>query len=354
MTIIHVITAFGIGGAEKLLLNTVNQQVKKHEVHLIHLKSLNDLVCRLDINVIVSHIPLSLLTVRNLQNYYKKHTPDVIHTHLSHADFLGIWSARKTKAKVFCTMHNIYFKQNILDAVFFKVYRFLFHRIVKGAHMISISKSVENHVLSKLKIRKNRSHLLYNAIPLIEASTKTDSEVVRLLFVGRLEKQKSVLTLLKAIRKVKDSGVQREFKLLVVGDGKQRQDLLKQTESLRIKELVIFTGKKEDTLPYFENSDIFILPSIWEGFGIVILEAFRSKLAVIASNIEGPAELIIDQKNGLLFPPENDDELKNAIVTLIHDEEKRLSLADNGYKAFTRMYQIDRYVEELEKIYKNA
>jgi glycosyltransferase involved in cell wall biosynthesis len=142
--------------------------------------------------------------------------------------------------------------------------------------------------------------------------------------------------------------------LTIVGEGSLRKSLEQRTKELQIEELVEFVGSQKDPAPYFSSSDIFVLPSLWEGFGIVILEAFRAKLPVVASNIEGPSELIQDNVNGLLFEKENEHELANRIISLINDKKKRVILGENGYKTFTEKYHISNYVKQLNTFYKNA
>ncbi len=355
MIIVHVITAFGFGGAEKLLLNIVNKQIEEHSVHLIYLKSIDGLLSQLDKRIEVKNIPISLSTIKQLKNYYKKTSPDIIHTHLGHADFLGIWSARKTKAKVFCTMHNIYFKKNLFDIVFFELYKFLFLNIVKRGCIISISKAVEAHVVKRLKLPKERSYLLLNAIPSRIIENKKENHIkIKLLFVGRLEKQKNINTLFKAIEHLKSKNLKKEFQLTIVGDGKLKNELKKLTRVLKIENIVKFEGEQKEVDSFYSNSDIFILPSIWEGFGIVILEAFRAKLAVIVSNIEGPSELVSDKMNGLLFEPENHLQLAEKIKELIINDVLRERLALKGHESFTQKYHINNYVENLNRLYKDA
>ncbi|SNR17701.1 glycosyltransferase family 4 protein [Tenacibaculum jejuense] len=349
MVIVHVITAFGIGGAEKLLLNVANKQAENNKVHIIYLKKIHDLSPFLKKEISITYIPLSPLTVIKLRQYYKKVNAKIIHTHLSHADILGIIASLGFKAKVFCTMHNIYFKKNKIDSFLFFVYTILFK--LKKTHVISISKSVKNHVISTLKQSKSRSFLLYNAIPSYKKElVKEENTTIQLLFVGRLVKQKSVSTLLKAIAILKKT----DLKLTIVGDGNLRTYLEALAEKLNIKDKVYFVGQQKNIDSYFYNADVFILPSIWEGFGIVILEAFRAKLAIISSNIEGPAELIQHQKNGLLFTPKNDKELSEKLKELIDNPELRNKIAIKGYNTFTEKYHIDNYVKQLEKLYVNG
>ncbi len=352
MKIIHVITALGIGGAEKLLITIINKQIEEHTVHLVYLKPIDNLISKVDKRIEIKQIPISFSVIKNLTSYYNKIKPDIIHTHLGHADILGFWSARKSHAKVFSTMHNIYFKKNFLDNIFFETYKYLFLKVIKNSRVISISKSVENHVLTRLRVPKERSFLLFNAIPSKEISIeKRETKIIKLLFVGRLEKQKSIDTLLRAVKHLKNRKIEKQMHLTIVGDGKLRSNLELLTKQLQIENLVKFEGEIKEVEAHYNTADIFILPSIWEGFGIVILEAFRVKLAVIASNLEGPAELISDNENGLLFEPQNYRELSEKICNLIEDRVFREKIAQKGYETFTKKYHIDTYVEKLNTLY---
>ncbi len=94
MKIVHLITAFGFGGAEKLLLNVINAQAHNHQVSLIYFKPINDLIVDLNIKVEVRYFPINFFTIPKLKKYFTEYQPDIIHTHLSHADILGQLSAR--------------------------------------------------------------------------------------------------------------------------------------------------------------------------------------------------------------------------------------------------------------------
>jgi len=353
MKIIHVITAFGIGGAEKLLLNVVNRQVESHEVHLIYLKPINDLVSEVDSRVFVKQIPVSFSTIKDLSIYYHKVKADVIHTHLGHADILGIWAAKRTKAKLFSTIHSTSFKDNrVLDNMYFSFYRFLFKRFNDRWNLISISKSVEQIVVKKITKVNQNNYVLHNAIPDVGSFDRAHNNVVSILFVGRLTKAKSIDTLLKAVCHLKKKNL--NFRVTIVGEGHLKRKLLKLTNKLKVEDIVTFTGKRKNVNEFYKKSDIFILPSIWEGFGIVILEAFSAKLAVIASAIEGPAELIQDNKNGLLFNPKNVIQLAEKMELLIENKTLRESLAKEGYNTFAEDFHIEPYVKRLEELYLNV
>jgi glycosyltransferase involved in cell wall biosynthesis len=214
--------------------------------------------------------------------------------------------------------------------------------------VISISRSVEKHVVEKLKLPPQRSYLLYNAISRKENnSMKNNSRKKELLYVGRLEKQKSVETLLRSLTKIEN----RNVNLTIVGDGSLKNKLQNEAVRLGVHNMVTFTGAQKNVQSFYNTADVFVLPSIWEGFGIVILEAFRSGIPVIASNLEGPSELIEHNANGLLFEPKNSDQLASLIKKLIDNDEERKRLGENGYQTFLKNYDINTYVQKLYEIY---
>lgn len=363
MKIVHVITAFGLGGAEKLLLNTLNEQVEDHRVHLVYLKEINDLLPELDDRVEVKNIRLSVWVIKNLRKYYEMVEPDIIHTHLGHADILGIWAARNMNSKLFCTIHSTSFRKNTMDRVFFMIYKLLLKRVRTKINIISISKAVQAVVTKKIQIPSERSHLLYNAIPAaerlrskreIKKELSLSENKMTLLFVGRLTKAKSVETFLKSIKLLSVKGYSNKFEVLIVGDGRQKEVLKSLATELEINNIVRFEGEVLNVDEYFNAADLFILPSIWEGFGIVILEAFRAKAAVISSDIDGPSEIIGHNQNGMLFSPSDHQDLSEKIIELLKDKNKRERLAQKGFETFTGKYLLENYVESLNQLYKNA
>ncbi len=222
-------------------------------------------------------------------------------------------------------------------------------------NVISISRSVENHVINTLKIPRERAFLLPNAIPQ-EAifKSKKSNDKIKILFVGRLVKQKNVETLIKALNTLNDKDFRKSIEVDIVGDGPLMGKLIALTKSLKLSHMISFEGNKKNVESYYQKADIFVLPSIWEGFGLVILESFKAKVAVISSNIEGPSELIRHGFNGLLFEPGDYIGLANNIEELIKNVKKREDIAENGQNTLKEEYHIDVYVKKLNVLYENS
>ena len=363
MKICHIITGLGFGGAERLLVNFSNIHSKEHEVYIVYLKELTALVPELDPAITVKYIPLQWNTANKLKKYLAEIKPDVVHTHLGHADLLGLWISRNKPYKLFCTMHNIWFKWNQIDHFIFVAYRFLLNVWAKRTQVINISRVVQAHVVNTLRVAPSRAHLLYNGIPALITDPKQassdlynelgiDKNQFNVLFVGRLAPQKSITTLLLAASMLKDKI--QNLKVYIVGEGQLEQELKAQCENLQLNHLVDFRKPISSPEKYFACCDVFVLPSIFEGMGIVLLEAFRAKLPVVVSNVEGPKELVKDKHTGLVFEPGDHNGLAERIMTYYDNPGLRTELGKNGFDFYNERFRIEDYAFNLLKLYTSA
>ena len=142
MKILYVITSLAFGGAEVLLKNTSNELIKKHEIEIIYFKSASKLKELFNKKIKITHLPLNLSLLIKLKKKIKEFQPDIIHSHLGHADLVTHILTKNSSAKVFCTLHNVYYKWNFLDKLIFFLYRNLFS-LNKKLRVISISKDVK-------------------------------------------------------------------------------------------------------------------------------------------------------------------------------------------------------------------
>jgi glycosyltransferase involved in cell wall biosynthesis len=112
-------------------------------------------------------------------------------------------------------------------------------------------------------------------------------------------------------------------------------------------------GDRNDVEILLRKMNIFILPSLYEGFPISIIEAMSSKLPVIATNVDGIPEIIENGKTGILITPKNSTSIENAIISLIQNEELRKQLGDNGRKFVKNRFSKNLMVESHEKLFKD-
>lgn len=361
MKICHIITTLGYGGAERLLVNLANLHVGRHQVEIIYLKHEPSLQPALDPRVRVYKAGLGRGSLPMVRNLLRRLSPDVIHTHLGHADFIGLIASQGLTARRLCTMHNTHFKWNWRDQIFFLGYRLLFNLLARDVRVIAISQSVARHVRSTLGVPAARVSVVYNGIPQTRLTANRDdlrrelglpAEAFCVLFVGRLAVQKSVDTLLYAAVDLREQIP--NLQVLILGEGPERERLLALTAELGLGQIVRFCGTTQEPERYMGAADLFVLPSVFEGFGLVVIEAFRAGLPVIASAVEGPAELIEHGRNGLLFPPRDARQLAEQIVRLYGDEVLLRRLGAAGQESFQHTFTIEHYAEELEHLYKGG
>lgn len=164
------------------------------------------------------------------------------------------------------------------------------------------------------------------------------------LFVGRLIASKNVSMLLKAATIVLEKHPDTLF--LIVGDGVERQKLELETKELNLEGNVLFTGMVniDDVVNYFHASDIFVLPSKYEGRALVVTEALACAKPVIASDVSGISDVIIDSENGYIVPIDDWETMGYKIIYLLDHPQLREEMGEKGRKV----------VLETHDIYKNA
>ncbi len=171
-----------------------------------------------------------------------------------------------------------------------------------------------------------------------------------LLFVGRLVPSKGVVYLIKALVPV--TKAYPNLKLLIIGDGPEVDKLKNLSSKLNLENNINFLGsqKNQDLPAYYNLADIFIGPSLQEGFGIVFLEALACGTPVIASEVGGIKDIIKPDKNGLLIKPADWKGLAQKIIELLSHEEKLIKLGQMGQK-FAQQYDWENNIKKHVQIY---
>jgi N-acetyl-alpha-D-glucosaminyl L-malate synthase BshA len=169
----------------------------------------------------------------------------------------------------------------------------------------------------------------------------------RVVFIGSLVKQKGVDVLLRAFKKV--AARHGDAELLIVGDGRERRSLEKLSRELGIK--ARFLGSLRDVDEGLAGSAVLVLPSRKEGFGLVILEAMRSGIPVVATRVGGIPEIVKDGKNGLLVEKEDPSALAEAIIKVLEDEALRSRLISEGFKTAGK-FSWTRMADEVDELYR--
>jgi len=175
----------------------------------------------------------------------------------------------------------------------------------------------------------------------------------RILFVGRLHPVKGTQYLLGAMSIVHRE--LREAKLILVGDGEEREHLETLTDNLGIRECVEFAGRvpHERVKDYMNQAEVFVLSSLSEGFPVTILEAMACGLPVVATRVGGIPDIIEDGTNGYLVDTMNQEQLAEALLKLLQDEKLRRDISGNNREK-AKKYRWDAVAATLEGIYQKT
>jgi glycogen(starch) synthase len=187
--------------------------------------------------------------------------------------------------------------------------------------------------------------------------SRSDSKI-RVLFVGRIEPRKGIETLLLAAENVLKSNKNVEFRLIgrnpeITGYSVLKDFRIKNMHNERILNNVHFMGEVEenDLLQNYIDCDIFCLPSVYESFGLVLLEAMVFAKPCIASRTGGMKELVIENETGFLVEPGNYIEFAERIITLVSDSELRIKMGEKGRERFIQEYTPTIVTKNLYKEY---
>ncbi len=174
-----------------------------------------------------------------------------------------------------------------------------------------------------------------------------------ILFVGRLIHAKGVIHLIRIMPKV--LAARRDVRLVILGEGPERAALTALVNDLNLSSIVSFVGERphEDAIAFMRASDLFVLPSLTEPFGMVLVEAMSCGLPIVASNVMGIPSIVEEGTNGFLVPPGNEGALAAQVLRLLADPVERGAMGlRNIHKASD--YALPKIADRFVQLWENA
>lgn len=268
--------------------------------------------------------------------------PDILHTHLFGADLWGRLAALFAGVRVVVsTEHNIFPSEGWLTRA---LKRFLaFH----SSAVIAVSKAVKRRLVENDRIPPRKVRFVPNGVDLslvVPRSARPFRDVPRLIAVGRLEPQKGIATLLKALALVK-----RPWTLDVVGAGTLERELRSLAERLALAPRVRWLGVRNDVPALLAASDLFCFPSLWEGFGLAVAEAAAAGVPVVSSDLDVLREVLADDAE--FVPPGDVPALAHAIDAILRDPIPHVARAELGVSRIRAAYSVDKMVKGTAALY---
>jgi glycosyltransferase involved in cell wall biosynthesis len=289
--------------------------------------------------------------------------PHIVHTHTSKAGILGRWAAYFCKVPV------------IIHTPHGHVFWGYFGRLKTSCYVLleKITALITDKIIM-LTEQEKKDHLLFRVAPeekfsVIHSGISLDkflnppvdsSAMKKELGIpdcdlvvgsaGRLTPVKGHKYLIEAAVKVLDARSNATFVFL--GDGELADELKNMASGLGLKGKIKFLGWRPDVAEVMSVFDVFVLPSLNEGMGRVIVEAMALGKPIVGSDVGGIPDLVIEGKNGYLIPPGDVPGLSAAVIKLLDDSEKRRIMGENGEK-MASVYSADEMVLKIDRLYRS-
>lgn len=369
MRIAHIIKVTRISGAERHLLFLAEGLRKRGiDAYLIILverdRPMDDMAAAAE----KRDIPLTRLTVHRdydvsllwrLRRALRQINPDIVHTHLIHADLFGYAAAKLTRVSAVVSSRH-------LDDDFRyrsrwrRINRWLWRRIDAG---IAISAAMERFaleiedapaykvsvVLYGMEYRWRSDEDIASSRIQLRAELSLPSDAQVLGMASRLVEQKGIPYALEALRRIRADFPRAH--LVIAGDGEKARELRRLASMLGIADRVCWLGWREDAADLMAAFDIFLLPSLHEGFGLVLLEAMSRRVPIIASRVGAIPEVVVDGETGILVEARNVDQLAAAMARLLKDRALRKYMGLLGAARLEEHFSVEKMVDGTLAIY---
>lgn len=352
MKILYIITGLGLGGAEKVVADLADQMVLRgHDVKIAYLKG--DVLVKPDsksVELIYLGLESGKSFISASQKYrqlIKQYQPDVVHAHMVHANvFARLNRIGCAVPRLICTAHNSNEGGNI---------RMLAYRYTNWLSDFNsnVSQEAVQVFIDKGAFTDKNLIPIYNGIDLNKfkyQEVKKISTIITLLAVGRFNEQKDYPNLLRALALVIKT--HQNIHLNIAGDGELRLDIEDLIKQLNLSEYITLLGRRNDIPVLMQQADFFILPSKYEGFGLVVAEAMACSTFVIATDCGGVKEVM--GETGILVSPQNSQALANAIIHAIElSKDEVLENNQHAMQHVQRNFDLNKIIDQWGQIYES-
>jgi glycosyltransferase involved in cell wall biosynthesis len=375
--VLHVITRLERGGAPAVLLEVLRRcdtlQFEHHIATGLSQAPEDDMISfAKDIGFSVVVIPSLIRDIHPFLDIYAllklyflilKGRYDIVHCHTSKGGFIGRLAARLANVK--CIIYSPH--GDIFEGYFGKIKTRFFIWLERFSarftdKIITLTKSGIGPYIKAGIGQRPQFDYIYNGIDIeslekrkVDRIQKREelgiaNDCILIVTAGRLVPVKGQSYLITAFAQVITEIP--NIRLVFLGDGVLRGELSGQVKTLGLEKQVLFLGMRSDVPEIISCSDLFVLPSINEGFGVVLLEAMAMKCPIVATNVGGVPEVVLDGETGILVPPGDPVQLAGGIIRLLKDTSLALKMAECGYQRLKVCFDIRETVSKTEHLYK--
>ena len=360
MRILHVIYTHGVGGAEKYLKHLlpglkaygiecdliVVCTKETEDIFAAYCAILNGLGVRTTLMIAEKYNILK--TAKKVNAYLKAEGINILHTHLFHADLMAavlktffnkgvyIISTKHGYQEKFLQQYEPGKLYNPKDFYYFLT-KFMLRKIDSN---VAVSKGIADLYVN-LGLAKTAYPVIHHGINIKEFNKeeyKSECKLAepQLIIVGRIELFKGLQFLIEAMPAV--TAAFPRVKLLVLGEGSEKNNRMQQVKNLGLQSHVAFLGFKDHPYTFISHSNIIILPSLFEPFGLVYIEAFALKTPVIAFDTPAGNEIMANNETALLIDKADTAALAEKIIYLLNNKAAGEAMAERAYKKYLEFF----------------
>ena len=365
--ILLLTNACTVGGAEMHLLSLAKHLNKdKYDLTLAYLIERPDDARLLKEDFIKTGIKVVDLEAKSrfdpapipkIRKLIKDYNFDIVHTHLFQSEIFARVATILNSHPIFITTYHCTeeFLQNPFWA---RVAKF---SIRKFDQVIVISDAVRRYLMEKVGVNEGKIKRIYYGLEAkdgvcnggedIKSRCRIGKDDPVIGMIARYAPQKGHKDLLDAMRLVLKKIPETRLFLAGHDEKRIRSSLENHAEQLGVREKVIFSEFRSDVYNLLQQFDLFVLSSLWEGFGLVLLEAMATEKAIVATNVGPIPEIVIDGKTGFLVPPKDPNAMAEKIVFLLKNKKMAEEMGKNGKRRLEKYFTIEKMIRETEAVY---
>jgi glycosyltransferase involved in cell wall biosynthesis len=366
--LLHLITRLPIGGAEQLLVDVVRRLDRSRFDSIVCcIQETGDLgaeIERAGVPLVCIHRMKSkrfdFRAIADLARLMRRERIDLLHTHLYHANLYGRLAALLAGVPAVASVHNVYTRT--------KLHRRLLNRLLSraSAKVIAVSEDIKRDLVRYDGIPPDKIVTIHNGIDVGRIDTQVPRQQARerlgigsdelaLGCIARLEEQKGHRFLLESLAMLaRDETLKARLKLIIAGDGRLRKDLEDQAAALGVAGRTAFLGMRRDIPEILRALDICVMPSLWEGLSLAMLEAMAAGLPLVISDVGGVSQVVGEDQYGVRVPAGDAAALARAIGSLARAPERRAALGAAAKRRVLESFSTDAMMAKLTRVYESA
>lgn len=353
MTIIQFMPQFGLAGAETMCENLTYELVGMgHKVIVVSLydyhSPITDRIKQHDIPIIFlgKKIGLDISIIKRIRAVLKQYRPDIIHTHLYTLKYVALASVGLKVKGIVHTVHNIAQKENTL------INRMINYVLFKKGKVVpvALSQLVRTTIEKVYHLPQTKIPIIYNGVPLPEEKNKRDyslADSVKIINIGRYTDVKNQESLINAVAELHKEN--SHIQLDIYGDGPTKSRLNAAIKKQQAEGFIRDNGLTSNVKEKLRDADIFVLPSLYEGMPMTIIEAMGAAMPIIASRVGGIPDMIEDGVDGLLCEP-NKESIKSCLLRITNTPSLCKKLGSKAFKK-AEVFSARRMALAYEKLY---